>query len=109
MELTKLRKDIDGVDKQLLELLKKRNALSRQVGHYKRLHNLAFDQPGREKILLKARSAIAKKFGIDIRFVSKLFTLILSESKKVQSALPRVPLGASSRRRAGNRRGGIAS
>lgn len=47
-DLNELRKQIDSIDKAILELLEKRMKVTDDVGAYKRAHNQSFLQPQRE-------------------------------------------------------------
>jgi len=51
-KLDGLRKRIDSIDRQLVELLDRRAALAKQVGEYKRKHGLDSYDPARQKTIL---------------------------------------------------------
>jgi chorismate mutase/prephenate dehydratase len=53
MNLDLIRKDIDRVDTQILELFASRMNLSMQVAEYKKQHNLPIFQPEREKSIIE--------------------------------------------------------
>jgi len=53
MALEDIRKQIDEIDDQLLELLDQRSALVHEVGEIKRAHGLEFYAPEREEALLR--------------------------------------------------------
>ncbi|MDO9628532.1 MAG: chorismate mutase [Acholeplasmataceae bacterium] len=55
MNLEELRKAIDAVDHDMMELFKKRMELSYMVGEYKKLNHLQILDSSREKELLKNR------------------------------------------------------
>ncbi|MDR0596353.1 MAG: chorismate mutase [Clostridiales Family XIII bacterium] len=48
-EITELRERIDKVDEALVDLFNKRMQITKKVGDYKREHNLAIHDPGREQ------------------------------------------------------------
>jgi chorismate mutase/prephenate dehydratase len=51
--LEKLRKQIDGIDKQVVELLDRRACLARKIGNIKRSRNIEFFDPSRQKNVLR--------------------------------------------------------
>jgi monofunctional chorismate mutase len=55
MNLDELRKAIDAVDTEMMELFKKRMELSYMVGEYKKENNLPVLDSTREKEILKSR------------------------------------------------------
>lgn len=63
-ELSGLRKEIRKIDQQILELTAKRMQLARQVGEYKRRHNLPVKDYKVEKVILERASEMAKNLGI---------------------------------------------
>ena len=80
--IDKLRSEIDGVDVQLVELLKKRFSLSLQAGACKRERELPVLAPERERELLER---VEKTAGEELRDpVARVFRSILSASRAVQ-------------------------
>lgn len=87
MNLPSLRQSVDTIDHKILKLLAERNDFARQIAHYKKEHNIAQLQPGREKELLEERKKIAQELGIQESTVEKLFQAILAESHAVQAPI----------------------
>ncbi len=85
--LNLLRKRINTIDNGLVKLLSQRQAVSKEVGQYKKQNNIAIHQPEREAELLNKISLIAIKNKIDPVFIEKVFRLILIHSKQVQKSL----------------------
>ena len=57
MDLTKLREQIDGIDKQIVELYEQRMDISRQVAEYKiETGKKVFDKEREEEKLRKVKS-----------------------------------------------------
>ena len=77
MDLEALRKEIDGIDTQLTDLFVRRMRLCAQVGQYKKEHNLAVLNQGREREILSRVSAQAGEEldGYARIFFSNLFDL----------------------------------
>ena len=78
--LESLRKQIDECDNALLDLLARRMRISREIGAYKRDHNMAIVQTNRYSEILDKRGAQASLCGVNARFVRELFELIHEES-----------------------------
>ena len=83
MELSEIRKCIDDVDDQLVELFVKRMKLSEQVADYKKANNLPIYVPAREREKLQAVAAHA---GADMdNYTRVLYSLIFEISRSYQS------------------------
>lgn len=83
--LVSLRKQIDECDNALLELLTKRMRISREIGTYKKEHNLTIVQTARYTEILDKRSAQGSLCGMNPTFVRDIFELIHEESIAQQS------------------------
>ncbi len=79
-----LRKKIDRVDRQLLKLLTRRQALAKQIARHKKRSGLPLADRGREKLLLQKLKRQAKKAGLSPSFIARLFREILQESRQAQ-------------------------
>ncbi|MBI4147603.1 chorismate mutase [Candidatus Woesearchaeota archaeon] len=85
MVLSSLRKKIDDVDLQLLELLARRLKISREIAEYKRKNDLPVHDLKRELEIITKRIEQFKQLGFDDEtFVAKLFELIMHKSREVQ-------------------------
>ncbi len=83
-DIIMLRKQIDEMDNALLELLAKRMRVCREIGQYKKEHNLTVFQAGRYNEILEKRGAQASLCGINPENVAKIFELIHEESVRQQ-------------------------
>ncbi len=83
-DLNHLRQQIDDLDSELVRLLAKRNALTRQVGEYKREQGLPIYMPERERELLDKRRNQAKGMGISPELIEDLLRRIMRESYQTQ-------------------------
>ncbi|MGB0431517.1 MAG: chorismate mutase [Bacteroidia bacterium] len=81
--LSKVRKNIDEVDLQLMELLLKRFALAKKAAGEKPSEDSVYD-PLREKQIVNSAIEYFKKndLGIETTFVKTVFENILAESRK---------------------------
>ena len=79
-----LRGQIDEFDNQLLELLAKRMRVCREIGQYKKEHNMTVFQANRYSEILEKRGAQASLLGIEPGCAAHIFELIHEESVRQQ-------------------------
>lgn len=82
--LAELRTRIDQLDEQLIEILSKRMAVSREIGEYKRTHKMPVVQPARFNDVIASRVDSASQLGLDKDFMRKILSNIHEESVRVQ-------------------------
>ena len=82
--ITQLRHQIDELDNQLMELLAKRMRVCREIGQYKKEHNMTVLQAARYNEILEKRGAQGALCGMDADFVAKVFEGIHQESVRQQ-------------------------
>ena len=78
--ITQLRKQIDELDNQLMDLLAKRMKVCREIGQYKKEHNMTVLQANRYNEILNKRGAQGSLCGMDPEFVAHVFENIHEES-----------------------------
>lgn len=83
-DLTCLREQIDKLDDELLELLARRMRVSREIGKYKKEHDMPVLQTGRYGELLARRTEQAAALGMDPTFIRTVLQAIHEESVRVQ-------------------------
>ena len=71
--ITMLRKQIDELDNQLMDLLAKRMRVCREIGQYKKEHNMTVLQTARYNEILEKRGAQGSLCGMVAKFVKKSF------------------------------------
>ncbi len=82
--IVQLRKQIDELDNQLMELLSKRMRVCREIGQYKKEHNMTVLQTTRYNEILDKRGAQGALCGMDADFVKSVFEEIHEESVRQQ-------------------------
>ncbi len=87
-ELSLLRQQIDDCDHELLAVLARRMSVSREIGSYKKSHNLRVVQPARYQALIKARLDEARTLGLSQEFTQRIMQAIHEESVQQQLDLP---------------------
>lgn len=83
-DLSDLRKQIDEIDTQLLELLAKRMRISREIGTFKKEHNMTVVQTDRYDEILSKRIAEAESMDINPEFMRIILEAIHEESVRQQ-------------------------
>ncbi len=79
-----LRKQIDEIDEQLLTILAKRMRISKEIGIYKKEHNMPILQSGRYNDILENRAKQGAALSLGHDFVTEIMKAIHEESVKVQ-------------------------
>ena len=79
-----LRSQIDELDNQLMELLAKRMRVCREIGTYKKEHNMTVLQASRYNEILEKRGAQASLCGLSPEFAAQVFEHIHEESVRQQ-------------------------
>ena len=79
-----LRSQIDELDNNLMELLARRLRICREIGTFKKEHNMTVLQAGRYNEILQKRGAQASLCGMDAEFAARIFELIHEESVRQQ-------------------------
>ena len=79
-----LHKQIDGLDNELINLLSKRMRVCREIGQYKKDHNMTVLQTGRYNEILDKRGAQGALCGMSADFVKNIFEHIHEESVRQQ-------------------------
>ena len=82
-----LRSQIDELDNQLIDLLSKRMRVCREIGQYKKEHNMTVRQASRYNEILEKRGAQGALCGMSAEFVTKVFESIHEESVRQQIEL----------------------
>lgn len=79
-----LREQITGIDLEIIDLLEKRFALSKEIGELKAEEGREVYDPSREAELVRIHSKAARKHGLPEELVSELFVRIIDESRRIQ-------------------------
>lgn len=86
-DIRSLRAQIDELDNSLMELLAKRFRLCREIGTFKKEHNMTILQTGRYNEILEKRGTQAGLCGMNPKFAAHIFELIHEESVRQQLAI----------------------
>lgn len=80
-----IRKKVDRVDAELIRLLAKRMELVTGIGREKKELGGEVLQATRESVILDKAKLLADTLGLDDAFITNLYTVILAESRRIQS------------------------
>jgi chorismate mutase len=86
-QLEKLRRQIDRLDDEILQLLHHRMKISEQIGLYKKDHNITILQTERWNQILERVCKNGEKAGLSKEFITQYFDAIHMESIKHQDAI----------------------
>lgn len=80
-----LREEINGIDLEILKLLKRRFEIAGEIKEIKEIEKLEIEDGERERELFGIYESVAGELNLDVEFVKKIFEDIILESKKIQS------------------------
>ncbi len=83
-KLALLRQRIDDCDHELLAVLARRMSVSREIGSFKKAHNLRVLQPARYQEMIDARLEEGRSLDLDADFVQRVMQAIHEESVRQQ-------------------------
>jgi len=84
MELKEIRKILDEIDIKILKLIAERQSHMKDVADYKKQHNMPLNQPEREAEVLKNKTELGKKLGVDSDLIEDIFASLFKNAKKIQ-------------------------
>ena len=82
--MAELRKEVDGLDHQLLDSLSRRMEIVRQMSHYKEKYGTSSFQPHRWSAIVKDRTRYGVAHNLEQDFVLDVFELIHEEAIRQQ-------------------------
>lgn len=82
--LSLLRQQIDQIDNELIEILNKRMRVSREIGQYKKEHNMQIVQTDRYDDILRSRIKLAEEMSMSGDFMKNVLVAIHEESVRQQ-------------------------
>lgn len=82
--ITLLRKQVDELDNELMNLLSKRMRVCREIGQYKKEHNMTVFQANRYSEILDKRGAQGALLGMSPEFIAQVFEHVHEESVRQQ-------------------------
>lgn len=83
-KISEYRNKIDALDTKLIDILAKRDNLSKKIGKSKKHINMPIFQQTREKEAITSRTNQAKKNSLNEKFIKSIFQLIFKHSRSIQ-------------------------
>jgi chorismate mutase len=84
MELRILREKVDSLDDELLMILAERMAVCKEIGLYKKEHNMPVIQKDRYAVLLSDKIQKGEDLGLDSKYLKRLFATVHELSVDLQ-------------------------
>jgi chorismate mutase len=85
-ELAELRTRIDDLDRQLIDILRQRLEVCRDVAAVKQGSDTPVIQPARVRDVLTSRRQMAIRAGVDVDFAEQVMRVLLSETHRIEVA-----------------------
>lgn len=86
-DLEKLRKRIEEIDKEILELISERLSIAYQIADAKRKNGLSIYDPNRENDVLMRVKRLSQDKNLPYDYIEDIFLLIISMSRNVQGRI----------------------
>ena len=84
-DLQALRTEIDQIDQQLWEIIGKRVSIAREIGEWKRVHNMPVIQTQRFQEVLDHSRNLGELYGLSDEVVHEVMEALHKESVRVES------------------------
>ncbi|MDR2487280.1 MAG: chorismate mutase [Clostridiales Family XIII bacterium] len=82
-EISRLREGIDSIDTQIVQLFEKRMGISKEIGDFKREHNMAIYDAGREqKVVEKATALVPEQLGGEVTLLMRSLMALAREYQR---------------------------
>lgn len=91
-DIENLRDKMDEITLEMIQLLKKRNDVAKEIGNIKKDLGLGVTDEKREEILRSKVVSLCADIGIDEQIATKFLNFLLNESIKVQSPIKQTHL-----------------
>jgi 4-amino-4-deoxychorismate mutase len=83
--LAPYRRRIDAIDDRILELLRRRFAIIRQVGALKARHGFATVQTARVKEVIDRNARQAEEYGIPKKLIRDFYAAMIDEAHQIEA------------------------
>ena len=83
-ELERLRAQLDALDEVLLDTVRDRIRCCVRIADVKRRHRVPMMQPQRIALVQQRAASYAAEYGIDAKFLQRLYDLIVEETCRVE-------------------------
>jgi chorismate mutase len=84
-DLARCRREIESIDREIIGLLAKRVALSKEIGGLKKVAGLPTLDPAREAEVIRRAAAVAREAGLNDEKVRDIFWHVIGLSRGAQT------------------------
>ena len=84
MELDEIRKKIDKIDREIIDLVAQRYALMPYVAEYKKRNNIPIKDEDREKLIFNKLRQLAIEKQVNPLLIHEIYKMIIDESCIIQ-------------------------
>jgi chorismate mutase-like protein len=88
-DLASLRNELDRIDEDLLDRIRRRIGCCVEIAHVKRMQGVPMMQPGRIGVVQDRAARYGELHGIDRDFLRRLYDLIIAETCRVEELVMR--------------------
>jgi chorismate mutase len=85
--LAPLRDELDGIDRQLLDIIKARLEVCCRIAEYKRQHGVPMMQPARISVVQDRAAEYAAANRIEPGFLRRLYELVVDETCRIEDRI----------------------
>ncbi len=82
--IEKLRKEIDSIDNNIIQLLSKRKGIVKKIADIKRQENKPVIDKEREHEIIHRLKKLSKEKGLDEDFIGSVYEIIINNSRNEQ-------------------------
>jgi len=93
LTIGELRAQIDDLDDKIIDIFERRMLISKEIGLYKKRHNITILQPKRWENILDKSLKVGKQRGLSSEFIEKVFRAIHQESIDHQNRIMNIESG----------------
>ena len=87
MDLKEIRKKLDSLDQQLVEIISERISLIPEIANYKKERKLPRRDEKREQEIKEKLKDLAQKNKVDFTLIEKIISLLIEESHKIEKEI----------------------
>jgi chorismate mutase len=86
-DIARLRKKVDEIDDEIINLLGKRQSMVKSIGKIKKFNGVEILSAARERQILKRILLNGEKKKVDLELIDRIYRVIFKNSRKVQRSV----------------------